>query len=324
MSRLRTGICSSMTPMVLQKLQSVGVVSVVSFISHDLDVLAAKSGVGYNELAAIRRVLIAEHAAPVVGGSSLFDVVVATTSIVSVGCRTLDNMLEGGIFTGEITEAVTDRSGVSDALLMNTIVSVVTVMNKNVLFIDTSNHFDVSRLAAMLASQPDVDVESALKRVKVAKCFDVFELLSKLSTLCEAPGPSNDSFYCSLKLIVIDGIVDCILPSLSHIHSNSGCGYVSQLVRLLRMLTTDFCYAVLLCNGAGHTVTSKNTTISKRTAVGRLWLTVPDTRLSVIDITAESNDPAVSGRIKVTLSKSNRLPLGPCVELKVNDHGLFT
>lgn len=319
-----------MTSSVLQKLQSAGVVNVVEFVSHDLDVLATKSGVGYRELVAIRRALITEHASPVVGGSSLFDVVVATTSFVSVGCSALDNLLEGGILTGEITEAVTDRSDASDALVMNTIVAVLTAINKNVMFIDTSNHFDVNLLAAMLASQPNVNVESALKRVMVEKCFDVFELLSKLSTLCEAPGPSNDSFCSSLKLIVIDGIVDFILPSLNHIHNNAGCGYVAQMVRLLRLLTTDSCYAVLFCHGDSRTVMSKNTAIPRQTPVGRLWCSVPDTRLNIMDITAESNEHdgedniAASRRIKVTLNKSNRLPYGQCVELEVDEHGLFS
>ena len=328
MSKLQTGICSSMTASVLQKLKSAGVVTVVDFVSHDLDVLSTKSGVGYRELAAIRRVLITEHAAPVVSGSSLFDIVVATTSIVSVGCRALDNLLEGGILTGEITEAVTDRSCVSDSLVLNTIATVVTVTNKNVVFVDMSNHFDAIRLAATLKSRPNVDVGSALKRVRVVRCFDMLELLGKLSMLYEARGPSNDTFYSSLKLIVIDGIVDYILPSLSRLQSNSGCGYVAQLVHQLRLLTTDFCYAVLLFNGDGHSVMSKNNT--KLTPIGRLWHSVPDTRLDVTDITAESNDhrgtdkSTASERIKVTLNKSSRLPLGQCVELEINEHGMFT
>jgi len=327
MSRLHAGICSSMTASVLQKLQSVGVVNVVDFVSHDLDVLATKCGVGYRELAAIRRAVIAEHAAPVVGGSSLFDVVVATTSSISVGCRGLDALLEGGILTGEITELVVDRSGPSDAVLMNTVASVVTAMNKNVVFIDTSNRFNVSVLAAMLASQPDVDLESALQRVRVVKCFDVLELLRELSTLCQAPGP----FYSSVKLIVIDGIADCILPSVSRLHNNAGCGYVAQLVRLLRQLTTDSCYAVLLCASDGcGAVTSNKTAIPRLTSVGRLWCSMPDTRLNVVDISAESNDEhgdadntTASRRIKVTLSKSNRLQFGESVELEVNEHGMF-
>ena len=328
MSRLRTGICPSMTGSVLQKLQSVGVVSAVDFVCHDLDALATKTGVGYRELAAIRRALITEHSAPVVAGSSLFDVVVATTSSVSVGCRALDNLLEGGILTGEITEVVTDRSGSSDALVMNTILTVVTAMNKNVVFVDLSNRFDASLLAAMLSSHPNA--EDALKQVRVVKCFDVLELLSKLSRLCEAPGPSNDPFYSSLKLIIIDGIVDFILPSLSHIHNNAGCGYVSQIVRLIRLLTTDSCYAVLLSNGDSCSVASRNNAIPRQTSVVRMWCSVPDTRLDVIDITTESNERSgadnsmTSGRIKVTVSKSNRLALGQCVELEVDKRGLFT
>ena len=328
MSRLRMGICPSMTGSVLQKLQSAGVVNVVDFVSHDLDVWATKTGVGYRELAAIRRALISEHAAPVVGGSSLFDVVVATTSSVSVGCCALDNLLEGGILTGEITEVVTDRSGSSEALVMNTIVTVVTAMNKNVVFVDLSNRFDASLLAAMLSSK--TNVEDALKRVRVVKCFDVLELLGKLSKLCEAPGPSNDPFYSSLKLIIIDGIVDFILPSLSHIHNNAGCGYVSQIVRLLRLLTTDSCYAALLANGDGCAFTSRNTAVPRQTPVARLWCSVPDTRLDIIDTTAESNEHSgtdnsmASGRIRVTVGKSNRLALGQCVELEVDKRGLFT
>lgn len=317
-----------MTETVLQKLQSVGVVNIVDFVGHDLDVLATKSGVGYRDLAAIRRVLVSEHAAPVVAGSSLFDVVVSTTSIVSAGSSALDNLLEGGIFTGEITEVISDRSVVCDALVMNTVLTVVTAMSKNVMFIDTSNRFDASRLSAMLASQPNVDVETALKRVRVVKCFDVLELLSKLSILSDSQSTSNDSFYSSLKLVIVDGIVDCIVPLLSHIHNNAGCGYIAQLVCQFRLLTTDFGYAVLLCNGDGRSVTSKNTTVPKMTALGMLWCSVPDTRLDVVEVTGESNQCGIDntmafGQIKITLSKSNRLPVGPCVELKVNELGLY-
>jgi len=300
----------------------VGVVSVVDLVSHDLDVLSTKSGVSYRELAAIRRVLLAEHAAPVVAGTTLFDVVVATTSIVSVGIGVLDNLLGGGILTGEITEVVTDRSYVSDALVMNTIVTVVTAMDKNVVYVDTSNNFDVRRFADVLAaSQRNVDVESAMKRVKIAKCFDMMQLLGQLSALCESSRLSNDSFHTSLKLIVLDGIVDNILLSMSHIPSNSGCGYVSQLVHLLHLLTTDFCYAVLLCNGD---VMSYNGNSAR---LCRLWHSVPDTRLSVVDITTGGNGTdsrMFCGQMKLSLSKSNRLPVGQSVELEVNEHRLFT
>ena len=318
-----------MTASVLEKLRSAGIVNVVDFVSHDLDVLATKSGVGYRELAAIRRVLINEQAAPVVGGCSLFEVAVATTSIVSVGCRKLDSLLEGGILTSEITEVVTDRSSVCDALVMNTIYTVVTAVSKNVVLIDTSNSFDVSHLAAMLASQPEVDAESALNRVRIVKCFDVLTLLSKLSILCEASSLSNDSFYSSMKLVVINGIVDCIIPSLSRIHNNAGCGYVAQLMRQFRHLTTDFCYAVLLCNGDGQLAVSKNTTSTRLTPVGSLWCSIPATRLDVVNITEESNkcgdtdNRMTHGRVKVMLSASNRLQMGQCIELGVDEHGLF-
>jgi len=292
--------------------------------------LATKSGVSYRELAAIRRVLITENAAPVVGGSSLFDVVVATTSIVSVGCRALDNLLEGGILTGEITEVVSDRSAVSHTFLLNTIVTVVTTMSKNVVLIDISNRFDAGSFAGMLASQPNVDdVENALKRVRVVKCFDVLELFSKLSMLCEASSLSSDSFYSSVKLIVIDGIVDSILLSLGHMQNNAGCGYVAQIVHQLRLLTTDFCNAVLLCNSDGCMPLSKNASSTRPTPVGRLWCSVPDTRLDIVDITGENADNCVtdnrtkSRQLKVTVSKSSRLPVGPCVELKTNQLGLF-
>lgn len=325
MSRLRVGICSSLTASVLQKLQSVGVVNVVDFVSHDLDVLATKSGVGYRELAAIRRALISQYAAPIVSGFSLFDVVVATTSFISVGCRVLDALLEGGILSSEITEVVMDRSGALDVLVINTVAAVVAAMKKNVVFIDTSNRFNVSHIAAMLSRQPGVDLESALQQVRVVKCFDVLELLGELSMLCQAPGP----FYSSLKLIVIDGIMDCILPPLSHLPNNTGCGYVAQLIHLLRQLITDSCYAVLLCTGDGCAVTSKNSATPRLTSVSRLWHSVPDTRLNVVDISVESNEhdgadnPAASRLIKVTVEKSNRLQFGQSVELAVNEHGLF-
>ena len=54
----------------------------------------------------IRRVLLAQYSAFPNNGLALYKELLNACAVLSSGCSDLDNILDGGIYTGEITEVV--------------------------------------------------------------------------------------------------------------------------------------------------------------------------------------------------------------------------
>jgi len=104
MLHLEIGSCYQLTQDVHSKLQALGILSAVQFIVHDLEELAVKSRVSFRDLLAVRRYLLAKHACVPINGSQLYESVLASTAILSTGNERLNDLLDGGLYTGEITE----------------------------------------------------------------------------------------------------------------------------------------------------------------------------------------------------------------------------
>jgi RAD51-like protein 3 len=252
------------------------------------------------------------------GGSSFFDSTVTTTSIISTGCNALDDLLDGGIFTGEITEVTgSDQTEVCLSILL----AVASDMKKNVVFFDTANRFDVFRLGntMRLRNMAPLEIEESLRRIRVVRAFDVFDFLDKLNSLSDGLSVHTDSFYTSLKLIVVDGLVDGIFPTLSGCREE-GCGYVAQIAGQLRMISCDFSLAVLVNR---LTVGSS----AKMAPVVRVWSAVPATRIEIRDVAEQVVDQRLRNETvkvrEVILSKSSRQRTGSHMQMTVDETGLL-
>jgi hypothetical protein len=267
MSRLQIGMCPNMTATVFERLRSAGIRHVVDFFKQDVDELAAATGVAYRDLVAIRRTLLAAHTAPIVGGLSAFDSVVDSTSIISTGCPALDGLLDGGLITGEVFELLAvngpsqhGRCRTAVDVVLRIAAEVATVARKTVVWFDAGGRFDAARLAELVRSLSSRDVaaaaaasfsqppDAALRNVHVSRVFDLFEMTAELSSLSEGLASRLDAFFASTKLVVVDGVIESLLPPLTGgaIPPDDCRGYVSQLVAQLRQMACEFSIAVVL------------------------------------------------------------------------------
>ncbi|XP_032645556.1 DNA repair protein RAD51 homolog 4 isoform X2 [Chelonoidis abingdonii] len=101
---LRAGLCPGLTAEMIQLLKANGIVTVVDLVSSDLEEVARKCSLSYKALVAVRRVLLAQFSAFPVNGADLYEELKSSTAILSTGSRSLDRLLDSGLYTGEVTE----------------------------------------------------------------------------------------------------------------------------------------------------------------------------------------------------------------------------
>jgi len=335
-------MCPNLTLNVFERLRSAGIRSIVDFFKQDLDELVAASGVTYRDLVVIRRTLLAGHSAPIVGGLSSFNTVVASASIISTGCEALDSLLDGGLLTGEIIELLVPSAGPLSPERFRTAVDlglriaaeVATVGQKTVVWFDAASRFDAARLADFvrslscknnsllsLSSSSSSATHSShqmgpLRNVRVVRVFDMFDVASELSSLSDGLAARLDGFLASTKLVVFDGVVESILqPTLGGAIPWDDCrGFVDQITSQLRLIAVEFSVAVLVLGyslaARHHHFRSKDTADLVRGA----WSFVSGTQIDVrceheLAQLSTSRGPLSDVR-KFTVIKSGRLKTG--------------
>ncbi|XP_074969309.1 DNA repair protein RAD51 homolog 4 isoform X5 [Phalacrocorax aristotelis] len=101
---LRAGLCPGLTEEMIQLLRANGIRTVVDFVSSDLEDVSQKCSLSYKALVAVRRVLLAQFSAFPANGADLYEELKSSTAILPTGNRSLDQLLDSGLYTGEVTE----------------------------------------------------------------------------------------------------------------------------------------------------------------------------------------------------------------------------
>jgi len=115
------------------------------------------------------------------------------------GCKSLDNLLDGGIEIGVITQ-VYGPPGSGKTQLCNTL-CVLLPSNYNAIYIDTEGSFRPERIKE-IARTRGFDSKQILQRILVAKALDVKELESRIEVACSKIDSDN-----KIKLLIVDSII---------------------------------------------------------------------------------------------------------------------
>ena len=310
MLRLKVGLCPSLTHSTYNKLVSLNICTVTQFLSHDIDQLSAKSDISLRDLVSIRRYVIAQHSCPPIDALQLYHNIVASVCILSTGCSDLDSLLDGGVYSGELTEIRGNRG--KTQICMNIAASVTTGMSKDVTYFDSGGNFNLFRFTKLVEASPmNDDEETTLKRVTHITIFDVFDFFRKLEQLrCAMLGETEG---ITLKLVIVDCMSELFLQYTAGLKNDSYCGYVMQAMRMLKSLAADFCIAVIITNN----------TCDER--LSQICTTMVNTSLQVQMVEPGLNSDACavnSNVMSVEMIRSNRVVSGICTKVLVNDSGL--
>ncbi|NXE82221.1 RA51D protein, partial [Cochlearius cochlearius] len=306
---LRAGLCPGLTEEMIQLLRANGIRTVVDFVSSDLEDVAQKCSLSYKALVAVRRVLLAQFSAFPANGADLYEELKSSTAILPTGSPSLDQLLDSGLYTGEVTELMGAPGSGKTQVCLGIAASVSLGLKQHVLFLDSTAGFTASRLYQMLqARTEDEEEQAALERIQVVRVFDIYEMLSALQELRDRLSQQVVSPMGPLKIVVIDSVSAVIYPLLGGKQSE-GLAIMMQLARELKTLAREFSLAVVVTNQ----VTRDSSTGPLKPALGRSWSFVPSTRV-LLESKETTLGKATTQRI-ASLAKSPRQPTGIQVEL---------
>ncbi|KAM8991305.1 DNA repair protein RAD51 homolog 4 [Ara ararauna] len=309
---LRAGLCPGLTEEMIQLLRANSIQTVVDFVSSDLEDIAQKCSLSYKALVAVRRVLLAQFSAFPVNGADLFEELKSSTAILPTGSPSLDQLLDSGLYTGEVTELMGAPGSGKTQVCLRIAASVSLGLKQHVLFLDSTGGFTASRLYQMLRAHAEEEEEQleALQRIQVVRVFDIYEMLSALQELRERLSQQVVSSMGPLKIVVIDSVSAVIYPLLGGKQSE-GLAIMMQLARELKTLAREFSLAVVVTNQ----VTRGNSAGPPKPALGRSWSFVPSTRV-LLESKEVTLGKATTQRI-ASLAKSPRQPVGIQAELDI-------
>lgn len=197
--------------------------------------------------------------------------------IIPTGCDNLDELLEGGLYSGEVTE-LCGAPGVGKTQLCYSVTLETSKGSTNtVAYLSTNCSFNASRLSSMhmltCHNNIQLDTEDVMERIRCYAVGDIFEALQVLSGIQHKIASQHDTFHSQIRLIVIDNITILISPLLGGAQFE-GHAIMNHLAIYLTKLAQDYCLIVLVVN---NTVTNMLDDI--KPALGNSWAHVPSTRL---------------------------------------------
>ncbi|NXF29704.1 RA51D protein, partial [Nyctibius bracteatus] len=308
---LRAGLCPGLAEEMIQLLRANGIRTVVDFVSSDLEDVAQKCSLSYKALVAVRRVLLAQFSAFPANGADLYEELKSSTAILPTGSPSLDQLLDSGLYTGEVTEVMGAPGSGKTQVCLGIAASVSLGLKQHVLFLDSTGGFSATRLYQMLRAQAeDEEEQAALQRIQVVRVFDIYEMLSALQELRDRLSQQVVSSMGPLKIVVIDSVSAVIYPLLGGKQSE-GLAIMMHLARELKTLAKEFSLAVVVTNQ----VTRDSSTGPLKPALGRSWSFVPSTRV-LLESKEATWEKATTQRV-ASLAKSPRQPTGIQVELDI-------
>uniref|UniRef100_A0A8C6S8Y3 RAD51 paralog D n=1 Tax=Neogobius melanostomus TaxID=47308 RepID=A0A8C6S8Y3_9GOBI len=249
-------------------------------------------------LFSIRRVLLAQHTAFPVSGADLYEELLSCTAILSTGHPRLDELLDSGLFTGELTELAGPPGTGKTQVCFGVAVHIAHFLKQGVIFIDTTG----------ASPQPDSSTccrqrLAALQRIHVFRLFDLLSLLDCLYSLRRSGLQQVSVGGACVRAVIVDSVSALASPLLGTRHME-GLPLMAQLAVVLKAMVKDFNLAALVTN---H-VTRESSGGSVRPALGVSWSHAPRTRLLLehAHTSAQHTSASQSSWRSATLIKSSR------------------
>lgn len=307
MNRLVSLSCGSLKSDQLDVLRSNGIKTVADFISCDVESLAQKTSIPAKDLSSIQSIVTAQLAAFPLNGKDYYDGLMTRFSILSTGCKNLDELLDGGLYTGDVTEIVGAAGTGKSQICMNIALSTSMEAKKYVIYIDTGGSFCGERIKQLLegckASLDDKEIPKILSRMSVVQAFDIFSMLEALESVRQRlVSEIEDEKTLQLRLVIVDCLAAVVSPVLGgqQIHGHS---LMVNLSRILKSLAVEHSLAVVITNNVVAD-SSWSSPFSTKPALGPTWGHVPNTRVFIQKQTEGSETNRIA-----TITKSSRQKL---------------
>eukprot|EP00698_Gefionella_okellyi_P001368 TRINITY_DN11312_c0_g1_i2.p1 TRINITY_DN11312_c0_g1~~TRINITY_DN11312_c0_g1_i2.p1 ORF type:complete len:258 (+),score=41.07 TRINITY_DN11312_c0_g1_i2:78-851(+) len=221
---------------------------------------------------------------------------------IPTGNRQLDEILDGGVFPGEVTELIGRPSTGKTQLCLSACVQAAR-HGLDTIFIDTLNCFNSSRIIGM-NNKDLTDSLRLLSHIKFLRVFSIFQMLTALQTI-----DSSLSKTSNVRLLIVDSVASCIMPILGG-QQPHGHAMMATVGRLLNRIAQKHQIAVLITN---YMVGADGSGV--KPALGESWSHVPSTQMLL------AVDP-VQRLVAATVTQSPRRKPGATARFVVDGTGI--
>nr|XP_003699875.1 PREDICTED: DNA repair protein RAD51 homolog 4 [Megachile rotundata] len=318
MTELSSNVDSKLSTSIIQQLQSKRICTVIQFISKDNEKLVTCTGLPLKDILEIKRNIMQKYGGIMKSASDLFKI--EQNNIIPTNLLSLDDILKGGLYPGQIYE-ICGASSSGKTQLCLTIANNVALESKNIVrYIDTKRDFSGSRIEQILFKKNynKQVIDEVMNRIKVC-CIYKLDQLFKILRLLTVSLKEEKAEYRT-RIIIIDSL-PAIIFKFSQSHETTVA--LNHIANMCHFIANEFQLSIVTVNlvtqwntnAEGSTNTNRSENYNEVTpALGKYWSHVPNTRLLMEKIGIESR--------KISVWKSFQLAPNVACTLSINDCGI--
>ncbi|GLV35975.1 Rad51 recombinase D [Carabus blaptoides fortunei] len=230
----------------------------------------------YKEVLDIRKHILNTYSAKIHNGLNYYNHLLQTTSLTSTSIKNLDNLLGGGLLSGNIYEFCGFSSSGKTQICFTIAVNISQYFEKCIYYIDTKHDFSARKLQNILEERKISEEISGhiLNRIKVKHISDQYELIS---ALYDIKTELSEGLNC--PLIIIDSLPAIFYRTGNYSNTKT---VMNHFVNIARYVSTELNTVIIVTNViVQEDNISANVcgSMSYKPGMGTYWLTVPNTRI---------------------------------------------
>ncbi|KAG6800203.1 DNA repair protein RAD51 4 [Apis mellifera caucasica] len=317
MTELSTAVNSKLSNIVIEQLQHKHICTVIQFIDEDSEKLASFTGLSLKDIIEIKRNICKKYGGQVKNAFQLFEI--EEKNIISTNLSSLDNLLKGGLYCGQIYEICGLSASGKTQLCFSIAINIALKSNNLVRYIDTKRDFSGSRIEQILLKKNynKQVINEIMERIKVCCVYNMHQLLKVLHWLSINLKEENED--CRTRIIIIDSL-PALIFKFSKDHKTTII--LNHLANICHFLAKEFNLSIISVNLISQwnnineegTSASSNENILIKPTLGKYWAHVPNTRLLL--------EKQELGNRKISIWNSFQLEADLACTLIVNDSGV--
>jgi RecA/RadA recombinase len=329
---LKSSNCSFLTESQLSSLKKLNILTIEQFISHaDLESLSRNSKIPLDKLKLTYKFLVGQYASLPQTGVELLQKYIKNIFILKTGCKIIDNLLRGGLYSGELVEIYGESNSGKTRLCLNIAANLLVSLkstlpndriknNFRILYIDGCNNFCPKLFIKILYGLDQTlskeEIKQLLQLISVNRCENIFNLLDILSTLeKETKLVKSSQQVCKNEELVSVANKQLIITHLLIIDNfnilfNNLRSSNFELLSHLHYTTRNLKY---LCDQLNIATIVVNTTSAEKYTFNQTWDSLPNVRLLLVKTNNEH---------KIELVKHTRIRSDVSCNFEITEDGL--
>ncbi|XP_003698614.1 DNA repair protein RAD51 homolog 4 [Apis florea] len=320
MTKLSTAVNSKLSSIVIEQLQHKHICTLIQFIDEDSEKLASFTGLSLKDIIEIKRNICKKYGGLVKNAFQLFEI--EEKNIISTNLSSLDNLLKGGLYCGQIYEICGLSASGKTQLCFSIAINIALKCNNLVRYIDTKRDFCGSRIEQILLkkSYNKQVINEIMERIKVCCVYNIHQLFQVLHWLSVNLKEENEE--SRTRIIIIDSL-PALIFKFSKDHKTTII--LNHLANICHFIAKEFNLSIISVNliSQWNNINEEGTSASSNENIndiltnptlGKYWAHVPNTRLLL--------EKQELGNRKISIWNSFQLEADLACTLIISDSGV--